>query len=420
MANPSKSFYPPKIYHIRRPGWLLQVSDDRARGGSRRGRRRVPGLSDRTAANLPEDQSESRALRGKVLTGLRRLGVRRPRPRQSARFCADLPEPAGPASASGLTEMSPEWHNQGFSQPETRLADTMTMLDRMRRHKNWLKWSLAIVVVAFIALYIPELHGEPALDAASPYGVVATVDGRTSPSPASAAPTSSRCRLYRNAYGGQHGRAPAAAARHRSADRAAADRRGGGAGRSAAARASRRATPKCARASSRCRRSRRTATSSATSATGSCCRCRTRRSTRASSKKRSGAASLVEKLQGALTDWITVADSDVDAEFKRRNEKVKLAVVSFPADKFQDGGGRDRRRDRVALRGATRSTYQIPEKRKIQYALIDIAGIRQRTTVSAAGRAALLRRQPAAVLDARAGARQPHPASRPKARTTPR
>ncbi len=32
----------------------------------------------------------------------------------------------------------------------------MTMLDRMRRHKNWLKWSLAIVVVAFVLLYIPE------------------------------------------------------------------------------------------------------------------------------------------------------------------------------------------------------------------------------------------------------------------------
>jgi len=28
----------------------------------------------------------------------------------------------------------------------------MTMLDRMRRHKNWLKWSLAIVVVAVFLL----------------------------------------------------------------------------------------------------------------------------------------------------------------------------------------------------------------------------------------------------------------------------
>ena len=41
-----------------------------------------------------------------------------------------------------------------------------------------------------------------------------------------------------------------------------------------------------------------------------------------------------QKLQAALTDWMTVTDADVEAEFKRRNEKVKLAVVSFPADKF--------------------------------------------------------------------------------------
>ena len=32
----------------------------------------------------------------------------------------------------------------------------MTMLDRMRRHKGWLKWSLGLVVVAFIIFYIPD------------------------------------------------------------------------------------------------------------------------------------------------------------------------------------------------------------------------------------------------------------------------
>ena len=35
----------------------------------------------------------------------------------------------------------------------------MTMLDRMRRHRNWLKWSLFLVVVAFIALYFPDFVG---------------------------------------------------------------------------------------------------------------------------------------------------------------------------------------------------------------------------------------------------------------------
>jgi len=29
----------------------------------------------------------------------------------------------------------------------------MTMLDRMRRHRNWLKWSLALVVLTFIIFY---------------------------------------------------------------------------------------------------------------------------------------------------------------------------------------------------------------------------------------------------------------------------
>ena len=33
----------------------------------------------------------------------------------------------------------------------------MTMLDRMRRHRNWLKWSLALVCLAFVVFYIPDL-----------------------------------------------------------------------------------------------------------------------------------------------------------------------------------------------------------------------------------------------------------------------
>ena len=45
----------------------------------------------------------------------------------------------------------------------------------------------------------------------------------------------------------------------------------------------------------------------------------------------------LQKLQAALTDWITVDDKELEDEFKRRNEKVKLAVVSFPADKFREG-----------------------------------------------------------------------------------
>ena len=36
----------------------------------------------------------------------------------------------------------------------------MTMLDRMRRHRNWLKWSLALVCLAFVIFYIPDFLSE--------------------------------------------------------------------------------------------------------------------------------------------------------------------------------------------------------------------------------------------------------------------
>ena len=53
----------------------------------------------------------------------------------------------------------------------------MTMLDSMRRHKNWLKWSLALVVLAFIALYFPSYMDTGATIGAPPSDVVATVNG---------------------------------------------------------------------------------------------------------------------------------------------------------------------------------------------------------------------------------------------------
>ena len=54
----------------------------------------------------------------------------------------------------------------------------MTMLDRMRRHKGWLKWSLALVVPHVRHLLHPRLPAVRATGAASPSDVVAEVDGR--------------------------------------------------------------------------------------------------------------------------------------------------------------------------------------------------------------------------------------------------
>jgi peptidyl-prolyl cis-trans isomerase D len=51
------------------------------------------------------------------------------------------------------------------------------MLDRMRRHRGWLKWSLAIVVLAFVMLYIPSFLDDSTQGAAN-NAVVANVEGR--------------------------------------------------------------------------------------------------------------------------------------------------------------------------------------------------------------------------------------------------
>src|SRR4051812_10549829 len=53
----------------------------------------------------------------------------------------------------------------------------MTMLDRMRRHRGWLKWSLGIVVVTFVLLYIPAFMGDRNASGASAGDVIATVNG---------------------------------------------------------------------------------------------------------------------------------------------------------------------------------------------------------------------------------------------------
>src|SRR5204863_276241 len=53
----------------------------------------------------------------------------------------------------------------------------MTMLDRMRRHRDWLKWSLGLVCVAFVLFYIPDFLRGSGADAASS-DMVAKVEGR--------------------------------------------------------------------------------------------------------------------------------------------------------------------------------------------------------------------------------------------------
>src|SRR3982075_702613 len=77
----------------------------------------------------------------------------------------------------------------------------MTMLDRMRRHRDWLKWSLGMVCVAFVLFYIPHFLRGSGADAASG-DTVAKVEGREITSADFRRTYQAQLQAYRSAYGG--------------------------------------------------------------------------------------------------------------------------------------------------------------------------------------------------------------------------
>lgn len=255
----------------------------------------------------------------------------------------------------------------------------MTMLDRMRRHKGWLKWSLAIVVLAFILLYIPSFL-ETDANGAGNNQVVASVDGRDITAGRFRRVYQQQMQAYRSQYGAnvdermlkQLGIDQRIVQQMLEEETALAE----------AGRLGITATDEEVR--------ERIAVLPALQENGHFIgEGRYRQMLQMQNppmrpdefEEQVRRSVTVEKLQAALTNWITVSDSEVDQEFRRRNEKVKLAVVSFPADKFRPG---------LEATDAELNTYfdahkselKIPEKRKVRFALIDMQANRDRMQIS--------------------------------------
>jgi peptidyl-prolyl cis-trans isomerase D len=254
----------------------------------------------------------------------------------------------------------------------------MTMLDRMRRHKNWLKWSLFIVVLAFIFLYIPEFLPDPS-GAAGPTAVVASVDGREINVARFRRAYQQQMQAYQSAYGAnmderllrQLGIDRRIVQQMIEEEAALAEARNLGISASDAEVRARIALLPAFQENGQFSEERYKQVLSMQNPA-------LRESDFEEQVRRS---ITVEKLQGALTDWITIDDAEVETEFTRRNEKVKLAVVSFPADKFREGVVATD--DEVAKYFEDhKNEYRIPEKRKVRYALLDAQTIRQRTVVA--------------------------------------
>src|SRR5437868_6607970 len=79
----------------------------------------------------------------------------------------------------------------------------MTMLDKMRRHKGWLKWSLGQVCLTFVFFYIPSFfkNGDPAT-ASSP-DRVASVGTRVISAADFRRRYLAQVNAYRSSYGAQ-------------------------------------------------------------------------------------------------------------------------------------------------------------------------------------------------------------------------
>src|SRR5712691_5669303 len=254
----------------------------------------------------------------------------------------------------------------------------MTMLDRMRRHRDWLKWSLGLVCVAFVLFYIPDFLRGSGADAASS-DTIAQVAGREITSGEFRRTYQAQLQAYRSAYGGQMNeqllkqlgieqqilqqmvdeRAALAEAdrlginvsdeevRQRIFSMPAFQENGGFIGEP--------------RYQQLLRMQRPPMTPS-----------------EFEDNVRRGLA--VEKLRASLTDWLSVPDKELEHEYRRRNDKVKLAVVSFTADSF---------RTQVTATDAEvashfeghKNDFKIPEKRKIRYLLIDIDAMRAKVAV---------------------------------------
>ena len=255
----------------------------------------------------------------------------------------------------------------------------MTMLDRMRRHRNWLKWSLAIVVVSFVLLYIPSFLNDSTQGAAG-NAVVASVEGRDITAAQFRRVYNQQMQAYRQSYG--------ANVDDRLLKQLGIDQRivQQMIQEEASLAEAKRLGIKASDAEVR----ERILSLPAFQENGQFIGDQRYRALlkmqtppmRPDEFEDQVRRSIVsEKLQAALTQWITVAEPDVEKEFKRRNERVKVQVVNLPADKFREG--------LVASDAEVgkyfddhKEQFRIPEKRKVRYLTVDQEALRLKATVT--------------------------------------
>src|SRR5438132_9566340 len=209
----------------------------------------------------------------------------------------------------------------------------MTMLDKMRRHKSWLKWSLGLVCLAFIIFYIPDFLRGTGADAASG-DTIARVGGHDITAGEFRRTYQAQLQAYRSAYGGQMSdqllkqlgieQQILAQMVDERASLAEADRVG----------------VKVSDEEVRQRILSLPAFQENGAFIGEqryqqLLRMQRPPMTPSEFEDNVRRGLTIEKLRAAITDWLSVADTELEREYRRRNDKVKLALVSFTADSLR-------------------------------------------------------------------------------------
>jgi peptidyl-prolyl cis-trans isomerase D len=262
----------------------------------------------------------------------------------------------------------------------------MTMLDRMRRHKNWLKWSLGLVVLAFILLYVPDFLGGgrnrlQGTGAADMSDTIASVEGRRITAGEFRRSYLNQVQAYQNAYGGQMNEQllkqlgidqrilqqmideEVALAEADRLDISASD----------------------------AELRQRILTMPAFQENGKFIGDQRYRQLLRMQRppmrpdefeQQLRRSLVVQKLRAALTDWVNVSDAEVDQEFRNRNEKVKLELVVFSPEKFR-AGVTATDAEVAAYYDKNKEQFRSGPRRKVKYLMIDLQGLRNRVSVPA-------------------------------------
>jgi len=90
---------------------------------------------------------------------------------------------------------------------------------------------------------------------------------------------------------------------------------------------------------------------------------------------------LQQKFQQLVTDGITVTDDEVREEYLRGNEKIKIDYVMIKPDEVQSKIEASDA-ELAAYFEKNKARYVVPERRTVDYAVLDFAQLRQRAQVS--------------------------------------